>query len=53
MIEVADEKAPDSLSEAEVRAVKERESECILAHDLASSAHAAGADGADISRGED
>lgn len=48
MIEVADEKAPAFLSEAEVRAVKERESEYILAHDLASSAHAAGAGGADI-----
>lgn len=32
MIEVADEKAPDTLSEAEVRQVKEREGERILAH---------------------
>lgn len=32
MIEVADEKAPDTLSEAEVEQVKEREGERILAH---------------------
>lgn len=38
MIEVADEKAPDTLSEAEVRAVKEREGERILAH-VKSEAH--------------
>ncbi|MGG4203766.1 23S rRNA (pseudouridine(1915)-N(3))-methyltransferase RlmH [Paenibacillus jamilae] len=38
MIEVADEKAPDTLSEAEVRQVKEREGERILAH-VKSEAH--------------
>ncbi|WP_025695423.1 23S rRNA (pseudouridine(1915)-N(3))-methyltransferase RlmH, partial [Paenibacillus durus] len=32
MIEVADEKAPDTLSEAEVSGVKAREGERILAH---------------------
>ncbi len=38
MIEVADEKAPDTLSEAEVSIVKEREGERILAH-VKESAH--------------
>lgn len=38
MIEVADEKAPDTLSEAEVRQVKEREGERILTH-VKSEAH--------------
>jgi len=38
MIEVADEKAPDTLSEAEVTIVKEREGERILAH-VKESAH--------------
>lgn len=32
MIEVPDKKPPDTLSEAEVSSVKEREGECILAH---------------------
>lgn len=38
MVEVADEKAPDTLSEAEVSIVKEREGERILAH-IKESAH--------------
>lgn len=38
MVEVADEKAPDTLSEAEVSIVKEREGERILAH-VKESAH--------------
>ncbi|MBB3130534.1 23S rRNA (pseudouridine1915-N3)-methyltransferase [Paenibacillus rhizosphaerae] len=38
MVEVADEKAPDTLSEAEVTIVKEREGERILAH-IKESAH--------------
>lgn len=38
MVEVADEKAPDTLSEAEVLIVKEREGERILAH-IKESAH--------------
>ncbi len=38
MVEVADEKAPDTLSEAEVSIVKEREGERILAH-IKSEAH--------------
>ncbi|GIO57499.1 23S rRNA (pseudouridine(1915)-N(3))-methyltransferase RlmH [Paenibacillus sp. SSG-1] len=38
MVEVADEKAPDTLSDAEVSIVKEREGERILAH-IKESAH--------------